>query len=137
MPHVILHFVPWQIGESTIITAKVTAQEIVSRALSSASMLRRKKRTHRKVARIRTPPEVIYVYDRASSRSDVNPAPFELVVEAGQARGRNPKKVARLIAEEIRELKIIPAKLLGPDQCCVWVRFSGCNGFAEIRPYDE
>src|SRR5688572_14564114 len=114
MPHVTVHFNPLLVPQEVITKLKRRLALITEHALSSVSThphhIPRKRnqlytlggssvcyRPHYQDM-IRTPRSEIFIRQQECHKTDVNPAPVEILVEAGRSKGRDGDKVADLIA---------------------------------------
>lgn len=128
MPHVTVHFVPSLVDQQMIDQLKKQLQLITADALSDPTT------TFPQYAgqeHIRVRKEEVFVRQEAAHKTDVNPAPIEIVVDAGRSKGRNPDATAERI--ECKVSALLPSRLCGEDQACVWVRFHEENGFRFTR----
>ena len=133
MPHVIIHFNPKLVHQRMITELKIKLQEIVADALSSSESLPPDGRSVFGKQTILTLPQEIYIRQQAAHKTDVNPAPIEIEVEAGKPKLRDPDKVAELIEDAVRRTDIIPRRFLGDGNSCVWVVLREHNAFRFIR----
>lgn len=123
MPHVMVHFNPAEVEQSVIDLLKKALQRIVADALSY-----KQDKLHNTFVK----PDSVYVRQVPAHPTDVNPAPIQVEIQAGQKRGRDEMEVNSLIEDEICATGIIPPHILDRFQCCIWLRFSEDNNFRFI-----
>lgn len=130
MPHVTVHFDPAKVEQKLIDELKRRLQKIVAYSLSTEAS---RNPFGFIFGKIETLENEIYVRQASAHETDVNPAPIEVVVDAGKAKGRDADVVAALIDERVCGLDLIPAHLRGKDKSCIWVVFHRRNGFRFIE----
>ena len=128
MPHVTVHFIPSLVDQQMIDRLKKHLQLITADALSDPTTIFPDCAGQENITVSRGE---IFVRQEAAHKTDVNPAPIEIVVDAGRSRGRNPDATAERI--ECKLSALLPSRLRGEDQACVWVRFHEQNGFRFTR----
>lgn len=131
MPHVTVHFDPKQVDQKVI--DKLKREVHIATAIALSARETRKLKHLELNEDIATLPDEIYVRQQASHETDVNPAPIEIVVEAGRSKRRDPDLVSRIIEAKVKGSELIPSHLLGEGQSCIWVKFCEENGFRFIR----
>lgn len=133
MPHVTVLFNPKLVEQRIVDQLKKMLQQVTADALINSLVLNPDACTGFNIKNIKVTPDQIYVGQRATHETDINPAPIEILIEAGRPNGRNPYAVLVLIEKKIEEGNWIPSHLRGEGQSCVWVKFCESNSFRFIR----
>jgi len=126
-------FDPTKIPQETVDKAKPWLQIAGAEALSSKETLPPGHLPDgSKGEDITTKPEEIFVGQYMVHPTDVNPAPFEVYIQAGRSKGRNGDKVQEILGKALSETSLIPNEYLGEGQSCIFVTFHEENGFGFI-----
>ena len=122
MPHAIVHFNPDLVRQEEVDELKSLLPGMLSRALNRGCQ----------TSTYHTPANHVYAGQFASHPTDRNASPFEIVIDAGLVRWRNPEEVWNTIEIEITASGILErmSKRMWEDpenQPYVWIRFVDAN----------
>jgi hypothetical protein len=133
MPYITLNFDETKIPQARIDKIKPLLPEIIAKAMSSLDNASGPWGERVKMEEsFKTAPSAIFVKQYIVHPTDQNAAPFEIYIEAGQARGRDPEKVRLDIAAALVATGLLPPSLLGFDKSCIFIVFHEVNAFGYI-----
>jgi hypothetical protein len=129
MPHAIVHFNPDLVRQHEIDELKRLLPGAVSRALNRGC----------ETSTLHTPARHVYAGQRASHPTDQNASPFEIVIDAGMVRWRNPEKVWESVDIEISASNFLKQLLPGvwedpENQPYLWIRFVDATFGKRLTP---
>jgi hypothetical protein len=133
MPHVTVHFDPNKISQKAINKLKHQLPLAVSDALCSPAVLSELGKGA-SAEDLMVLSDEIYVTQHQSHPTDQNASALEILIMAGQHKGRSPKKVRECICANLREY--FSEEVLTTDSC-VWVIFNEINDFGGIQEESE
>lgn len=122
MPHVIVHFMPDQFSQQGVTFLKQFLPKPVAEALSSEKAF---PKFHPHVPGVAVEPAEVAVGQHERHPTDVNVMPLEVVVDAGESKGRDPRAVGRIIHAALCKL----LRSREPSDIGVWMRFTDATAF--------